>query len=341
MGDIYTSSAAKPRLLVMLEQVSAHLQRAQNALTTLRRNFGDELRRPQEVLRARESNLQKLLASSLDAMVVTNGDRRIVEANREALNLFGVSESNLRQFTINAFISDGEILDFNRKGSPFINREERHGKCHIRRLDGSARIAEYVFVANIVPRRHLYRFPNVAPQKVAHFGVSAKSSKKPWEIDPPNKGSQQAQSGVSHLYQKVAQVNMPGVSANDRAFSWMLGGGAEYLLTPHWSARANLDFLRTHLTNQGQSGLRPVLVITYTIGSREKNMAASTRQHAGPMRDGTVHFTSSPSQGEIYIDDEVVGDTPSELRLPAGEYTVKVVVCGKEWTGIISTNRLK
>ena len=80
----------------------------------------------------------------------------------------------------------------------------------------------------------------------------------------------EAQFGVSHLYQKVTQVNMPTVSASDSGFSWALGGGVDYLFNPRWSGRANLDFLRTHLANEGQSRLRLVLGIRYTIGSREK-----------------------------------------------------------------------
>jgi opacity protein-like surface antigen len=80
----------------------------------------------------------------------------------------------------------------------------------------------------------------------------------------------EAQFGASHLYQKITQVNLPTVSASDTAFSWMLGGGAEYLFSPHWSGRANLDFLRTHLANEGQSRLRLILGITYTLGSRQK-----------------------------------------------------------------------
>jgi opacity protein-like surface antigen len=79
----------------------------------------------------------------------------------------------------------------------------------------------------------------------------------------------EAQFGFSNLNQEVTQVNAPTVSKSDTAFSWMLGGGAEYLFTPHWSGRANLDFLRTHFANQGQSHLRLVLGITYTFGSRE------------------------------------------------------------------------
>jgi opacity protein-like surface antigen len=144
----------------------------------------------------------------------------------------------------------------------------------------------------------------------------------------------EAQFGVSHLNQKVTQVNMPSISASDTAFSWMLGGGAEYLLTRHWSARGNLDFLRTHFSNEGQSHLRLVLGMTYTFGSREIESATRTRtahQHAVATGEATVHFTSSPTGGEIYVDGKFVGNTPSDMRLPAGEHSIKVLVGGKEW----------
>ena len=89
----------------------------------------------------------------------------------------------------------------------------------------------------------------------------------------------EAQFGASHLSQDVTQVGMPTLSASDSAFTWMLGGGADYLLSSHWSGRANVDFLRTHLANEGQSRLRLVLGIRYTFGGREKKSAApsSTR----------------------------------------------------------------
>ena len=89
----------------------------------------------------------------------------------------------------------------------------------------------------------------------------------------------EAQFGASHLSQDVTQVGMPTLSASDSGFTWMLGGGADYLLSSHWSGRANVDFLRTHLSNAGQSRLRLVLGIRYTFGGREKKSAApsSTR----------------------------------------------------------------
>jgi hypothetical protein len=101
----------------------------------------------------------------------------------------------------------------------------------------------------------------------------------------------EAQFGLSHLSQKVTQVNMPSVSASDTAFSWMLGGGADYLFSPHWSGRANLDFLRTHLANQGQSRLRLVLGVRYTFGNREPKTvttSAVTRRENEPTNSKTV-----------------------------------------------------
>jgi hypothetical protein len=78
----------------------------------------------------------------------------------------------------------------------------------------------------------------------------------------------EAEFGVSHLNQEVTQQNMPSVSASDTAFTWLLGGGVDYKLPWHLSARGNLDFLRTHFANAGQSHLRLVLGIDYTFGSR-------------------------------------------------------------------------
>jgi PAS domain S-box-containing protein len=156
----------RTQLLATSEQVTLHLGQAQTALTRLGRRVVDEPLRRREALRTRENDLRRLLASALDAVVVTDVDHRFVAANSKALDLFGVSEANLRNFTIDAFLPYGQILYFDGNGSPFIGREEKHGECKIRRMDGSLRAAEYSFVANFVPRRHLCRFLNVKTTQV-------------------------------------------------------------------------------------------------------------------------------------------------------------------------------
>ncbi len=79
------------------------------------------------------------------------------------------------------------------------------------------------------------------------------------------------QIGGSYLHSEV-QESSTGLNrtASDNAFSWMLGGGADYVLSDHWAARANLDFLRTHFANAGQSQLRLVIGVAYSIKSRNR-----------------------------------------------------------------------
>ena len=80
----------------------------------------------------------------------------------------------------------------------------------------------------------------------------------------------ETQYGVSHINSTFQQVAVASVPSSDTAFTWTLGGGADYPFTSHWSARGNLDFMRTHFAAAGQSRLRLVLGIAYTFGRREK-----------------------------------------------------------------------
>jgi ketosteroid isomerase-like protein len=107
----------------------------------------------------------------------------------------------------------------------------------------------------------------------------------------------EAQFGVSHLSQDVTQVGVPTLSASDTGFTWMLGGGADYLFSSHWSGRANVDFLRTHLANEGQSRLRLVLGIRYTFGSRERTMAAAP--NPAPSRTAAQHTSNSATLTDL------------------------------------------
>jgi long-subunit fatty acid transport protein len=80
----------------------------------------------------------------------------------------------------------------------------------------------------------------------------------------------ETQYGASHIHTTFQQVAVPSVSSSDTSFTWTLGGGADYPFTPHWSGRANVDFMRTHFASAGQSRLRLVLGVAYTFGRREK-----------------------------------------------------------------------
>ena len=148
------------QFLAGLKESPVHLRHALNPLTKLGKNVLEKTRSLQDARRAKENDLRQLLASSADAVVVTNVDRRFITANPNALHLFGVSEANVTQFTIDAFLLEGEILHLDENGLPFISRDQMQGECKIRRLTGNLRIADYVFVANFLPFRHLFIFRN-------------------------------------------------------------------------------------------------------------------------------------------------------------------------------------
>lgn len=147
------------QVVVALNKKTEHLQRAQQTFKRLGRSAVDKL---QEARRTRENELRKLLANSHDAIVVTDSDHRLVYANPKALDLFGVSQMNMRNFTIDTFLSHCQSLELRRKWF-VIRRDERYGQCKISRLDGNLRVAEYIFVPNFISRQDLYRFGNVAP----------------------------------------------------------------------------------------------------------------------------------------------------------------------------------
>jgi len=145
-----------------LGRLTAHFRRAQDTTIRLARRVASKPRRLREALRASENGLRRLLASSPDAIIVTNAQRRFVAANPKALDLFGVSQAHMGRFTVDVFFSRDQISQLDGSSSSFRRRTTRHGKCEVRRLDGSLRVAEYSFVANFMPARHVYRFRNVA-----------------------------------------------------------------------------------------------------------------------------------------------------------------------------------
>ena len=170
----------KSELVVASEEVTAFLRRALsmfrarvNQLRKLFRQGYGAIARPvtritrkprrlQDAVCTSENGLQLLLTSSLDPIVVVTTKHSLVDANTRALDLFGISSTNMMKFTIDTFLSYESIAKCERYRSAFIKRAEKLGKCEIRRLDGSLRLAEYIYIPNFVPFRHLFRFRNVS-----------------------------------------------------------------------------------------------------------------------------------------------------------------------------------
>lgn len=110
-------------------------------------------------------------------------------------------------------------------------------------------------------------FPGVLKQKQTHLP-------RLWPFG-------EVQIGLSHLSSSLENPSMStSQSGSDNAFSWMLGGGADYRLSPHWVGRFKLDLLRTHFSDTGQTRVRLGFGVAYTFGERGAKEAAEAKRKA-------------------------------------------------------------
>jgi hypothetical protein len=80
----------------------------------------------------------------------------------------------------------------------------------------------------------------------------------------------EVQFGASHLNESLNEpVSGESVSASDNGFTWMLGAGGDYRITPHWVGRIKADFLRTHFVDAGQSRFRLSVGVAYTLRPKQ------------------------------------------------------------------------
>jgi hypothetical protein len=69
----------------------------------------------------------------------------------------------------------------------------------------------------------------------------------------------EAQFGESELWSEVSAVNVGTLTSQDTEFTWVLGGGGDFDFKSRWSARINVDLVRTHFVDMGQSRLRLIM----------------------------------------------------------------------------------
>lgn len=76
--------------------------------------------------------------------------------------------------------------------------------------------------------------------------------------------------GEISLKTELSSASLGRVSDSDTAFAWMLEGGADYRIHPHFAVRGNVGLLRTHFANSGQSRIRLGATLVWSIRSRSQ-----------------------------------------------------------------------
>jgi hypothetical protein len=110
------------------------------------------------------------------------------------------------------------------------------------------------------------------------------------------------------------------------------------------------QFPKSYLENAKVEQVQAVIgeVLAIDTGTRDQPASAIAPQESASLpQDSTappqaqpvstpertkVHFTSSPTGGEIYVDGRFFGNTPSDITLPVGEHVVEIKIGDKEWS---------
>jgi len=103
--------------------------------------------------------------SALDAMLIADDERRYVDVNAAACELFGVAAEELRGRRIDDF-SDAQF-DVEAAWRAFLEGGELAGEFPLRRPDGTVRVVEFRARAHIAPHRHLSILRDVTERKRA------------------------------------------------------------------------------------------------------------------------------------------------------------------------------
>ena len=133
--------------------------------------------------------------------------------------------------------------------------------------------------------------------------------------------------GVIRKDNKVAVFNWDGdsiVSKSTRSLGNAVGDACD-AITKDWAANAS------KAKNRSQAGAA-------TTAAAAEPTPAGTKSQQAPELVGNVSISSVPNGADIEVDGAFVGNTPSNLKLPAGDHVVSVKKSGyKPWERKIHT----
>lgn len=123
--------------------------------------YAFERKQSEEALRHSEATVRAIFENSLDAIVIIDGEATVLEANSAAAELMGFPREKLVRTHLLDF-GDEELED---EWHHFQDSRRAHGRFWIRRGDGTKRLVECSFNADILLERHLVVFRDVTEQQ--------------------------------------------------------------------------------------------------------------------------------------------------------------------------------
>ena len=164
------ASRPKDELVRLRDELEQQVQTKTEALRQANQHLLLDLadRMKTEVaLRDSESQLRAMFENALDAMILLDDDRRILDANESAQQLFGYGIQELLALRWDALIPAAQVAEIEAHWKSVFEEGTKRGEIEVRRACGSARLVSFSARANIQPGRHLITLRDLTEQREA------------------------------------------------------------------------------------------------------------------------------------------------------------------------------
>src|SRR5260221_4436189 len=118
-------------------------------------------------LRDSENQLRAIFENALDGMVLFDDERKVLDANESALQLFGYSLAEIRELRWDGLIPAERLTGLAERWNAFLSGGTKRGEVEVRRASGCSRLVAFSSRANILPVRNLITLRDITDHREA------------------------------------------------------------------------------------------------------------------------------------------------------------------------------
>jgi PAS domain S-box-containing protein len=157
-------------------QVEEKTQELREANGLLLSDLADHIK-TEVALRDSESQLRAVFENALDAMLLLDDSRRVLDANGSAQELFGYGPGELRTMRWDKLIPANRIPEVDENWQRLMDEGTKRGEIEVLRANGCTRLVSFSSRANIRPGKHLITLRDITDHRVAEDSLRSLSQR--------------------------------------------------------------------------------------------------------------------------------------------------------------------
>jgi len=163
----------KEHLELQVEEKTLELREANRLLLS---DLADRVK-SEVALRDSESQLRAVFENALDAMVLLDDSRRVLDANGSAQELFGYGTAELCATRWDKLIPAKQLVGIDDNWQRLMDEGTKRGEIEVRRSNGCTRVVSFSSRANIQPGKHLLTLRDITDHRVAEDSLRSLSQR--------------------------------------------------------------------------------------------------------------------------------------------------------------------